>query len=431
MSSLQSIGEFLSQYNDGTITAGRKSRPTEGDPPPTDVQIWFDDTMGTRDQHVIPLNIFEFRIDGEDQNLESNSDVVRYSEIIGTVEHAWDDLIADYGFDALSTYVPFHEDPATYGVYIRQQGIRFLGHLLYEWSRVQDLTDKPEEYSRLLQKYNFQSSNRLLFEDPAFESVEEAFDLAREMVLRYQWFRHQTELLAAYLEDATGSACYSSYWDQMPPGVTSAEAILSKAYVARSSACRLRTPSSKLYKPLFERVVSELPSFDEVGYAASEGGFNKYCSKVVAELTGQSGSPLRGVRLAEQLPFETDVWSAVPWRLPVYVTRNEFDTDNGSYGVREMPLDPDWEIETSDTWNDSYERAEGSLRQRADNAVNKLENNVRHSGFNWKPCTPENRWYFRLNQDLRGVANISNQDFTVELVDFGDHSAPSDYGCWE
>ncbi len=435
MSNIQSVGTFLSQYNDGTITVGSKSRPTESDPPPTNVQDWFAQTMGTGDHHVIPLRTFEFRVNGEDRKHEDNSNVVRYSDIIGTVEHAWDDHIADYGLDAVSTYVPFHEDPATYGIYIRQQGIRFLGHLLYQWSRVQGIADRPDEYGGLLHQYDFQSSNRLHFENTAFESLEEAFDLAQEIILRYQWFRHQTELLAAYLEDATGSECYSSYRNQMPAGVASAEAILSKAYVARSYACRSKAPVSRLYRPLFERMISEFPSSDQVDYAAFEDGFDELCSEVVAELTGQSspaasGPPPRGGSLAEQLPFETDVWGAVPSRLPVYVTRNEFSTDNGSYGPREKPLDPDWEITTSDTWDDSYKRAEGSLRQRADNAVDKLEKNVRHGGFEWNPCKPENRWYFRLNQQFRGVADIYNQDFRVVLVDFGEHSVPSDYGCW-
>lgn len=434
MSTIQSIGTFLSQYNDGTITVGSKSRPNESDPPPADVHDWFAQTMGTGDHHVIPINTFEFRVNGEDQKHEDNSNVVRYSDIIGTVEQAWDDLIADYGLDAISTYVPFHEEPATYGIYIRQQGIRFLGHLLYQWSRVQGLADKPQEYGNLLQQYDLQSSNRLHFEDPAFESVEEAFGLAREMTLRYQWFRHQTELLAAYLEDATGSECYSSYRNQMPAGVESAEAILSKAYVARSYACRSKAPISRLYRPLFERMIIEFPSSHQVGHAAFEDGFDELCGEVVAEVTGQSspvasGPPPRGAGLAEQLPFDTDVWDSIPSRLPVYVTRNEFSTDNGSYGPREKPLDPDWEIITSKTWDRKYNNVEGSMRQRADNAVRKLEKNVRHGGFEWEACKPNHRWYFRLNEQFRGIADVYDKDFRVALIDFGKHALPADYAC--
>jgi len=435
MSTNKSINTFLSQYNNNKLSIGTKARPAEGDPPPTDVQDWFAQAMGSGDHHVIPLNKFEFRVHGEDQTLKKDSNIVRYGNIIGTVENAWDALIGQYGLEAVSTYVPFHYDLGNYGIYIRQQGIRFLGHLLFQWSRVQGMTDRAQEYGDLLKQYDFQSSNRLHFENTAFESVEEAFTLAREIILRYQWFRHQIELLAAYLEDATGSTYYSSYSTQLPASVEQAEAILSKAYVARSYSCQSKVPVSGLYRSLFKRMISNFPASDQVDKAAYGTKFDQLCNEVVADITGQSlptvsGQHPRGGILAERLPFETDVWGAVPSQLPVYVTRNEFSTDNGSYGPKEVPLDPDWEINTSETWDDAYECADGSLQQRADNAVNKLEANVRHDGFEWKPCKPDNRWYFRLDQQIRGVADIDNGDFTIELVDFGNHSLPDDYGCW-
>ena len=52
--------------------------------------------------------------------------------------------------DSVSTYRPFYEDVATSGIYVSQRGLRYLGHLLYHWSRVHAHIDLQEKRTDVL-----------------------------------------------------------------------------------------------------------------------------------------------------------------------------------------------------------------------------------------------------------------------------------------
>jgi len=376
---------------------------------------------------------YEIRVKGPDDNLDSKPDHFRLQDSIGTIERAWDQLVEEHGLDCFSTYIPFHEDEEESGIYIRQQGIRYLGYLLYNWSRAAAKDDIPEKQAEILKSNRLQDSNQLLFEYAAFDSVGEAVKLAQEIIIRYQWFNHQIELFSAYIEDTIGETCYQEYRNS-PDQKTEPRLFerLAIAYAFRSSACADKAPDSVGSRVLIHRAVSSrFDSFPRLNQD-STSHFRQNCRELVSDLSSIVGnSHHRSVYggFGEQLPFGRNPYAATPDQVPIYITRNEFDPDNGTYG-NGIPLNEDWDIDSAPDWEKTYDKADNMLQNRADNAISKLEDNVRHGGFNWKPCQPDDQFYFRLNKQLRGIARIDNQKQKVTLIDFGKHEQPEDFGCY-
>jgi len=90
----------------------------------------------------------------------------------------------------------------------------------------------------------------------SFESVQAACELALEILLRHEWYHHQTELLATYLEDVAGEMLYRDYvGGSVSTGASRKDCLeesLANAYVARSRACMRRAPSTPAFHTLFE-----------------------------------------------------------------------------------------------------------------------------------------------------------------------------------
>lgn len=434
MSSISEVREYLSSYHQESVPNPKLSdRANTGQnsvPAAFDRQRYI---FGRADEHLIPLEEFEIRIKGPEDELDSKPDHFRIQDSIGTIERAWDQLVEEHGLDCYSTYVPFHEDQIESGIYIRQQGIRHLGHLLYNWSRVAAEASRPKKQAETLRTNRLQESNQLLFETAAFDSVAEAVELALEIIVRYQWFTHQIELLSAYIEDASGESCYQEYRNaaQQKTDPRLAER-LAVGYAFRSSACAYKTPDPIGSRVLIHRTVaSRFDSFPKLR-EDSTSHFRQNCRELVSELSAivsdlHQRSAYGG--FGDQLPFDRNPYASTPDQVPVYITRNEFDSDNGTYG-NTVPLDEDWEIVPTSDWKETYEKVDKTLQNRADNAISKLEDNVHHGGFKWKPCQPDDQFYFRLNEQLRGIANIDNQKQKVTLIDFGKHEEPQDFGCY-
>lgn len=434
MTSLSEVREYLSRYHQESIPNSKSANQSRTRQNAASLTIKHQrDIFGVADEHLIPFEDYEIRVKGADDDLDSKPDHFRIQDAIGTIERAWDQLIKEYGLDSFSTYIPFHEDQKESGIYIRQQGIRYLGHLLYNWSRAAAREDISEKQAEILKSNRLQDSNQLLFEPAAFDSVEEAVKLAQEIIIRYQWFNHQIELFAAYLEDATGETYYQAYRSSPHPKTEpQLSERLAVAYVFRSSACAERSPNSIGSRVLIHRAVSSrFGSFPRLKQD-STSQFRKNCRKLTSDLCSigrntNYESVYGG--FGEQLPFDTNPYAATLSQVPIYITRNEFDPDNGTYG-NGIPLDEDWDIDATSDWEKTYHKADNTLQNRADNAISKLKDNVRHGGFNWKPCQPDDEFYFRLNDQLRGIARINNQKQKVTLIDFGKHEEPQDFGCY-
>ncbi|MFB1063332.1 hypothetical protein [Natrinema sp. H-ect4] len=389
--------------------------------------------MKSSDEHVIPLDEFEFRIQGEDDDLEDNPNVVRYENAIGEIERGWDELVGQYGLDAVSTYVPFHEDEDTYGIYIRQRGIRFLGHLLYQWSRVGSLVETRKEATEFLLQNDLQSGDRLFDGKPQFDSIEDAFALAREILLRHQWFHHQAELLAAYAEDVADTLYYPQYHHQQlfPSSINeSVEEAVANAYVARSQACVERSPSW-LFQPLFERTVAARRS-QTIHYTEfTDDDFDDGCYEVSRSLLAQGNShPTRGgVELARRLVFDTRISRAIPTRISVYITRRESDSDNASYAQDEYPIGQTWTVVRTDTWKSAYKKADGSITSRIDSVVGDLKKDPRKIEWKGRGIGPKQRYYGDLLGGTKKIIfEVDDDRNRVELLDLGEHDLPREYG---
>lgn len=433
MSSLREARKYLSHYHQGSVPDLKLSNQSSTGQ--NSASLIFDrqrDIFGVADEHHIPFEDYEIRIKGPDNDLDSNSEYFRIQDSIGTIERAWDQLVKEHGLDCFSTYVPFHEDEEESGIYVRQQGIRILGHLLYNWSRAAAKADTTEKQVEILESKRLQDSNQLLFEPAAFNSVEEAVKMAQEIIVRYQWFNQQIELLSAYIEDIIEASCYLEYRNTSNQAETRLSERLAVGYVFRSSACANKAPESISSRVLIYRALrSRYNSFQGLSQD-STSHFRENCRALVSELSSiAANTHHRSVYggFGEQLPFDRNPYHATPNRVPIYITRNEFDPDNGTYG-NGIPLDEDWEIICAPDWEKTYDKADNTLQSRADNAISKLEDNVRHGGFNWKPCQPDDQFYFRLNQQLRGIARIDNQKQKVTLIEFGKHEEPQDFGCY-
>lgn len=390
--------------------------------------------MEEADEHVISIDDYEFRAHGREQDLEADPDVIRFSDDLAAIERGWDWIVGNAGLEAVSTYVPFHQDVPTYGIYLSQRGIRYLGHLLYQWSRVEALGDSSADATAMLQTHDLSDGSRLYDGQPQFESVEAAFDRAREFLLRYQWFHHQFELPAAYVEDSRDQVLYPRYFEQEhatpSDSARNLASTLAIAYVAHSRACQDRAPSS-LFRPLFWRTIASVsPSLSDVRTLLADDEFSKGCRELSGRLFVRSADQpsLDGVEIARRLPFSTDLRGTAPNRISVFITRRESDPDNGSYATNEFPLSVEWKVNVTDGWEAARDRADGSVQDAIERREEIMRDDPRRVTWKGKGIGPSSVYYANLTKDKRFVFKIDRQNKEVVLKDFGDHDLPKEYG---
>lgn len=427
MNHVPDIQEFLRRYHEGQSYPTSVSVPAEGDRPVAAVRDAQRATGQDPGEHVIPASSFEYRLD---MGAGPSANEIRIDEHIHLIERYWDTLIDQYGFDGVVTYLPFHEDPATYGIYVSQRGIRFLGHLLYNWSKVIEPADAslparppgtPMQYGHLI------AGQRLRNKPAAFDSLEDAFDFAYQILRRYAWFHHQTELLAAYLEDARNEVCYPSYQQQCRE-IAAPEADLSRAvghlYVARSRACQNAAPAG-LFQPLLERALRVFePPADELPLKASDGfeQGRRELSRILRDGFG-STTVSAPIELSKRLPFSTNIDRAVPERIALYITRRESDPDDDSFanrpGVISLSNQTTYAIEESPTYEKKYEN-NPELQDRLDNRVERIRESF--DTQNWKGVTEglDDKRYIDVTGSVRLVVSVDEDEQSVELLDFGD-----------
>jgi hypothetical protein len=374
----------------------------------------------------------EYDLDQRLSDTEVNPDTtVGPSEPAAEIEGIWTDATGTDGFEAYAWYVPFHFAPQRYGIYIREDGLRLLARLLYTWSRDHDTIRQTRLNTGI-------AASTPASEFPALDSIRTAFDLALEIFLRHEWMHHQVELLAAYLEDASGDVCYPSYHHDVyaptHPGAACVEETAANAAVYRSRACANLAPSQDLFQLLFHKSTEAQPP----GYAqyrrAIGDRFGEVCGHLMRAVLDGDGSRLTdlsragsagGLHLGQRLPLDTAIRRSP---VPIYIIESERAPSSIAY-FNFIELATDYDIETTERWEDSLATADGSLRERAEKLVPKLEENVNHSGFEWKPCGGNLR-YGRLSKKYRFVARRYDEEKRIELVDFGDHELPTEYGCY-
>jgi hypothetical protein len=417
MTPVDKIRDFLDRYHSDEVFENI-SPPKESESPPDRIRDKQDVTTGIQDEHVIPIDSFEFRTDGDDR-YEDNPRYVKYEDVIGVVEASWDDAVEEYGLNSVSNYLPFHEDEEEYGIYIQQRGIRTLGHLLYQWSRVGNLTETKEEATEFLLNKDFQNGDYLYEGEPQFDSLEDALDLAQEIILRNQWFHHQIEILASYAEDIDDTPIYPKYHQNnlaLSEIGDSTEEVIANQYVFKSRACSNRAPDG-LYEPLILRATGAHRLRHQRAY---DRNFSEGCHRISQELIQRNS----GISLSKELVFDTDVRSAIPSRISAYITRRESDPDTGTYANDEHPIDQSYDIQYTDKWEKKYEKADSTIKDNVDSSViDKIRESPASVISNRKGEGEgeTNLYYCDVEGGIRFVFKLKRAERTFELVDFGDH----------
>lgn len=427
-----SIRAYLQSYRRRTTLADASRVLQDGETPPDSVRDLQRQTLGEPDDHVIPTSEYEYRVDGRDGQMDNKPGFIAFQDEIGLVESAWDTLVAKGGMETVSTYRPFHDDIATSGIYISQRGLRYLGHLLYHWSRVHAHADSQAEYTEALLTNRLAHDSKVFAGDPAFDRVEDALAMARELFVRYQWFHHQFELVVAYIEDARDEQLYQEYAEER--GQTAAEqgrglsAALALSFVRRSQVCQSLAPH-ELYLPLFERMIAALKweraSHEEF---SSREKFEDGCRGLTTDVYGDSYRPAPGEELAARIPLEADVWAAVGSTISAYITRRESDSDNAAYANNEAPLSNTWSVRKSEKWKALCEAADGSIIPQLDGAVDELDGRSMLPRMKGHGQGPKDTFYRNLTKEDRYVLKVDRANNEIILLGFGDHAYPKEHG---
>lgn len=356
----------------------------------------------------------------------------------------YDASVDTEGFDALAFYVPFHFEPAAYGIYLREEGIIALAARIYHALRDLEIVDGVGPYD--LSPADFEPDHPPWRPEPAQIAYLTSVDLAVEILLRHEWFHHQVELLSAYLEDARGELTYEAYhrqaYSETFANTDCIEETLANSYVARSRSCANVLTSREVFHAVFERTTQAQPPAYRA-YDTDRDNVRQLSKRLTHLLVGgdidetlgrgQSRNPAAVTQLGRELPLSTSISRGRrTGRVPVRVVLADRSTRPGPEPAvfEAIQLRTDYTIDRSDSWSRSYERADGSLQRLVDNCIAKLEKNVDLPGFRWEHCGGD-MWYGRLNDQYRFVANRYDRTQRVELIDFGAHSLPADYGCYK
>lgn len=139
----------------------------------------------------------------------------------------------------------------------------------------------------------------------------------------------QIELLGAYLGDILNSPCYVDYHDRYRAGAgdTATSRAIATRYVFRSQACRSLAPDGA-FEPLMQRMLERNPLPDgRTGLPAADE--SEWRAEVSQTLSPGTARPNIALALLNELPFSTNLSRAVPRRIAVYITRNDYDPDTG------------------------------------------------------------------------------------------------------
>lgn len=423
---VESVRRFLDGYENGDRYVGFEDEP---------LPEWLRDRVPVeQDSNVTPLEEYDFKSKTDPGVVQEGASNVSAVERREAKEQIWAEATDGEGFEAYAWYVPFHYSPRRFGIYVREEGIQLLGHLLYAWNY-------DSEELRRAQVDSGIATGRMPDDLPVFEDFQDAARLALEIFLRHEWYHHQVELLAAYLEDIRDETFYEDYHaeiyqEEFPDGDCIEES-LANAYVFKSRACANRAPSQDVFRLLFHLSTASQPSAYQAYHAFRGDDFRIGGSQLAKAILTQDPDVLNRsslgrsemLHLGRRLPLDTNLHSRRGSHgVPVYVLESNRTPPSLAY-FDVVQLETDYDIVTTEEWDKSYSKADNTMEQHADNLIEKLQQNVNHSGFNWRNCGGGLQ-YGRLNQQFRFVARRDDSDRTIELVDFGHHDLPKKYGCY-
>lgn len=419
---LTNCRNFLSRYVDGESYKPYGGPLQDGSQPPSLINGNQTTTGWPTDEHIIPRSQYEHRL----RDTTPRADEVRAKETLHVFEAEWDTVVSEYGLDGVTEYVPFHTDEEKYGIYIPQKCIRRLGHLLDGWAR--QLAADPDT---LAESVYLDATEQSRPQSP-FESLNQAFDLAEELLVRYRWIDHQIELLAAQLSDFTGIEGYPDYYQQCRRLDSHATATRYRLVrqLERSTACRRLAPPT-LYNPLLRRMTTAFTANNDIPRLNRNSPQELHRQQVgVLSAAFDINTTRSEGFLAEGLPFRR-LSRSVPTRIQVYISRRESDPDSGTITNRPgiHSLEPDRRpISRSEEFERSYQNADGTLKANIDDVVENIR--TRFEQLTWKGMGigPKDKRYIDVTGSKRLIVQVDKQTKEVTLVDFGSHDLPRQYG---
>lgn len=434
--------EFLDWYDSG----GEEPPEIHDQQPPT----WLVDRHPWINQNAQPngtlIRISDYNIKQRTEEEPESDEYLTGVQAADELLEDWQEVVDVEGFDAIAWYVPFHYSTNHYGIYVTEEGLQSLGNLLYIWSHGKA---KPERYDI---KFSASGGDTALeadtedivpqYKQEPLESIEAALELALEILLRHEWYHHQTELFATYLEDLTDQMLYKEYTEDAYrstyPEEDCIEESLANAYVARSRACMERAPSANAFRTLFEYSACYQPEAYRK-YGRFSGQDFRLGARHLAHIlqtadpeniSDSIGDPARQTHLGTRHPFDTSITRAIgSRRLPVYIVQPRSPTPHLEYFER-IALETNYEVIYTSDFEKKYEKADKTVQQRVDRAIEKLETNVNMGGFNWRNCRTGYQ-YVRINDQMRMIVDRDDTIEKIELIDFDtDHDLPREYGCY-
>lgn len=422
MNSPEEVSQFLRWYH----KSGDEQKPT------TDTQLpsWLEGrTPPLMDEGtLVALGDYDLKARLSEAPPEVDGEWLEPAEHRQDIEQTWQESTEQEGFEAFAWYVPFHYSPRRWGIYVSEEGIQVLGNLLYEWSHN-------------LKSSRQQASTGGATELSPFDFRGTAFRLALEILLRHEWYHHQVELLASYIEDVTGELCYEKYHEgvyrQEFPTADCIEESLANVYVTRSRAAKRHSPSNEAFDLLFKKSAERQPE----AYAEFEkftGSEFYHGNRALGYLlkTGNRVSRIQAVQdsdiqlpLASNIPFTTAVHNPRTHRLvPIYIVRPWYNLQTLSY-FKAVQLETNYDLERSDLWEKKYANSP-DMQELVDKTENKLRKNANLPGFNWRSC-PGRYDYGRMNNQYRMIVERDETNEIINLIDFGGHELPTEeYSCY-
>jgi hypothetical protein len=437
MDSVSHVRDFLQWYR------GELEEPPDFD----EVPGWLDDRTPDPSQEFRETILLEdYDLNGRlyDEPPTNAEEWYDPSNALGLIEQSWRDTVSESGIEAFAWYIPFHYSTRRWGIYVAEEGLQLLGHLINEWSR--DLIGPQTSEARNGDRWSPSTPSGTVVEqgsqlgESAFEILPAAFDLALEILLRHEWYHHQVELLSAYIEDIQGSLCYTGYYNSVYrttfPTIECIEESAANSYVYRSQACSRRAPSLDVFRALFYRMTQSQPAAYQ-GYLDLRGTDYKKAGQRIAYLMKkadhntsievQNTNNLRS--LGAELPFGTALRQPrTHVSIPIYIVNPESYNLETLSKFKSIQLETDYDLIKTDQWKENYFDADEDLAMLADNTMDKLERNINLPGLNWTKCKTGYH-YIRMNDQYRMIVNRNDSKKEIELIDLGHHDLPKDYGC--
>jgi len=351
----------------------------------------------------------------------------------------YSDMVGEQGFEALAWYVPFHYATRDWGIYIKEEGIKILANLFYAWSH-----GRATGNVRVTVSSGGATAAHTFDGDP-IPSRRTAAKLALEVLVRHEWFHHQVELLATYLEDLYERPLYRPYMENAYrthfADEDCIEESLANAYVARSQAVRKHPPTG-IFNSLFAAAALRQPEayrrYERFGGDNFQTGCQHLAYQLVTPGTDAISAKIGDIDhqfvIGDRLPFEQNISQAAErGQVPITVLRPE-RRRRSVYYFKTISLDDfytDYDIIRSDSFERAYNKADGSIKQRVDSQIDKLRESIHHSGFEWRPCEG-GLSYLKINDQYRMIARRNDPAEEIELIDFStDHDLPKEYNCYK